>query len=71
MKYDKNTMNTGHKAPAKGSAPFTPIQRAKKIATLINKVKSLMQPFVQKYRSVTVLAIALLAALLWKLLGVL
>ena len=42
-----------------------------KTATLLNKVKTFLKPFVQKYRSVTIVAITLLAAAIGKLLGVL
>jgi hypothetical protein len=78
MKLDKNnkiTTAAGRKvAPIpKDSTPFIPVQSAislTKAAKLVNKVKTFLKPFVQKYRSVTVVAIGLLAAAIGKLLGV-
>lgn len=79
MKFDKTNKTTtavGRKAAtqAKEAAPVVPVQSAitiTKAATLVNKVKTFLKPFVQKYRSVTVMAVVLLAAVIGKLLGVL
>lgn len=79
MKIDEDnkiTTTAGRKVSAvsKDVAPFIPVQSAiilTKAATLVNKVKTFLKPFVQKYRSVTVVAVALLAAVIGKFLGVL
>lgn len=78
MKFDKSnkTTTTGRKvAPvSKDAEPFIPVQSAISItrtAVILNKVKTFLKPFVQKYRSVTFVVIALLAAAIGKLLGVL
>lgn|GEM_PF-3362010 len=79
MKFDKTNKTTtaaGRKVAtvSKDSAPFIPVQSAitlTKTTTLLSKVKVFLKPFVQKYRSVTFVAIALLAAAIGKLLGVL
>lgn len=75
-KINKTTTAAGRKvaAVAKDAAPFIPVQSAISItrtAVILNKVKTFLKPFVQKYRSVTFVAIALLAAAIGKLLGVL
>lgn len=73
MKSDKTT-TTGEKAPTKGVASFISLLKAfvlTKLATLTNKVKTFLQPFVPKHRSVTVVIIILLATIIGKLLGVL
>jgi len=59
---------------AKDAAPFIPVQSAISItrtAVILNKVKAFLKPFVQKYRSITLVVIVLLAAVIGKLLGVL
>ena len=79
MKLDKNNKTTtaaGRKVAAvsKETAPFIPVQSAitlTKTTTFLNRVKTFLKPFVQKYRSITFLAIALLVAVIGKLLGVL
>lgn len=79
MKFDKTNKTTtaaGRKSAtqAKEAESIVPVQGAitlTKAATLVNKVKTFLKPLVQKYRSVTVVAIALLAAVIGKLLGVL
>lgn len=76
MKTNKTTTATGRKAATqtKEAAPFIPGQSAStftKAVRIVNKVKTFLEPFVQKYRSVTFVAIALLAAAIGKLLGVL
>lgn len=75
-KINKTTTAAGRKvaAIAKDAVPFIPVQSAinlTKTATFLNKVKIFLKPFVQKYRSITFVAIALLAAAIGKLLGVL
>lgn len=79
MKFDKSNKTTtvGRKvtAVAKDTAPFIPVQSAitlTKTTSFLNRVKTFLKSFVQKYRSVTFVAIAaLLAAVIGKLLGVL
>ncbi|QDR81329.1 hypothetical protein [Sporomusa termitida] len=58
----------------KEPAPFIPVQSAitlTKKVSILNKLKTLVRPYVQKYGKAGVLAIVLLAAILGKLLGVL
>lgn len=75
MKTNKTTTAAGRKVTvvSKDSAPVVPFQSAitlTKAATLVNKVKTFLKPFVQNYRSAAVVAIALLAAVIGKFLGV-
>ena len=79
MKFDKTnktaTVATRKVAAvSKEAAPVIPVQSAitlTKTGAIVNKVKAFLKPFVQKHRSVTVVAIALLAAAIGKLLEVL
>lgn len=78
MKFDKSnkTTTTGRKvAPvSKDAEPFVPVQSAitlTKKVSIVNKLKTLVRHYVQKYGKAGVLAIVLLAAAIGKLLGVL
>lgn len=79
MKSDKTVKTTtvaGRKevTQIKEPAPFTPVQSAitlTKKVSILNRLKALVRPYVQKYGKAGVLAIVLLAAILGKLLGVL
>ena len=79
MKLDKNNKTTNaanRKAAAvsKETAPFIPDQSAISLTqkvSILNKLKTLVRPYMQKYGKASVLAIALLAAVIGKLLGVL